>query len=207
MSTIEDLNKDYLRESNILKKLTAPGGLKDKIAQFQADLDLNVKDFRIKEAEMNYALSRNDKATADTLKKDLEAISKDILNLRNKLEKAKTFLDNQQKVVDEKFADLSKDPEVKQKLDSILYKKYDRKKKAELDKKQQLETIKQIVDAHPNIQKWLKGIEGYEKSMKKCKKTLEKLTADGKSYSDLTPEEQKEYNDALKEGTDSEKRT
>lgn len=195
MATIEDLNKDYLKENNILKKLTASGGLKDKITQFQEDLDLNVRDFKIKEAEMNYALSRNDKATADTLKKDLEAIGKDILDLRNKLEKAKTFLDNQQKVVDEKFENLSKDPEIKQKLDSILYKKYDRKKKAELDKKQQLETIKQIVDAHPNIQKWLKGIEGYEKSIRKCDKIFDKYKATPPS----TPEEQKELRDATNE--------
>lgn len=195
MATIEDLNKVYSKENNALKKLTSPGGLKDKIEQFQQDLDLNVKDYKIKEAEMNYALSRNDKATADTLKKDLEVISNDILNLRNKLEKSKTFLANQQKVVDEKFADLSKDPEVKQKLDSILYKKYDRKKKQELDKKQQLETIKQIVDAHPNVQKWLKGIEGYEKSIRKCDKIIDKYRTTPPS----TPEEQKELSDAVAE--------
>lgn len=195
MATIEDLNKDYLKQNDILKKLTAPGGLKDKIEQIQQNLDLDVKNYKIKEAEMNYALSRNDKATADTLKKDLETIQKDILTLRNKLEKANKFLEAQQEVVNEKFAELGKDPEIKQKLDSILYKKYDRKKKQELNRKQQLEQIKQIVDAHPNVQKWLKGIEGYEKSIKKCDKIIAKY----KITLPSTPKEQKELDDAIDE--------
>lgn len=195
MATIQDLNKDYLKEKNVLEKLTAPGGLKDKIEQMQQDFDLAVKDFKVKQAEMEYALSRNDNATADTLKKDLEIISKDILALKTKLEKARDFLSKQQKVVDEKFADLSKDPEIKQKLDSILYKKYDRKKKAELDKKQQLEKIKEIVDAHPTVQSWLKGIEGYEKSIRKCDKIIDKYTTTPPS----TPKEQKKLADATAE--------
>lgn len=91
MATIEDLNNAYTKENNFLSKLTAPGGLKDKIEQFQQDLDLNIKDFKVKEAEMQYALSRNDKTTADALKKDLEILSKDILALRGKLEKASSF--------------------------------------------------------------------------------------------------------------------
>lgn len=199
MATIKDLNNAYSKENTFLSKLTAPGGLKDKIEQFQQDLDLNIKDFKVKEAEMQYALSRNDKTTADALKKDLEILSKDILALRGKLEKASSFLANQQKVVDEKFDDLSKDPEVKQKLDSILYKKYDRKKKQEFDKKQQLETIKQIVDTHPTVKSWLKGIEGYEKSIRKCDKVIEKY----KSIPPTTPDEQKELADATSEKTAS----
>ncbi len=201
MATIEELNKDYSKENNILKKLTSPGGLKDKITQFQADLDLAVKDFKEKKKKKEYALSRNDRATADMLEKDLETIRKNVLDLRDKIQKASDFLANQQKIVDEKFEELSKDPEIKQKLDSILYKKYDRKKKAELNKKQQLETIKQIVDAHPNIQKWLKGIEGYEKSIRKCDKIIDKYKATPPS----TPEEQKDLSDAIDEKNHSTK--
>ena len=37
MATIEDLNNAYTKENNFLSKLTAPGGLKDKIEQFQQD--------------------------------------------------------------------------------------------------------------------------------------------------------------------------
>lgn len=195
MATIQDLNKAYSKENNIFKKLTAPGGLKDKIEQFQQDFDLKIKDFKVKQAELDYALSRNDKVSADTLKKELDVLSKDIVNLKNKLEKASDFLTNQQKVVDEKFADLSKDPEIKQKLDSILYKKYDRKKKAELDKKEQLVKIKQIVDAHPTVQSWLKGIEGYEKSIRKCDKIFDKY----KTTPPSTPEEHQELRDATDE--------
>lgn len=195
MATIEELNKDYSKEKNILEKLTAPGGLKDKIEQLQQDFDLKIRDFRVKEAEIEYALSRNDTATADTLKKDAELLSKDIVALKDKLEKASEFLSKQQKTVDEKFANLSKDPEIKQKLDSILYKRYDRKKKQEIDKKQQLEKIKQVVDAHPTVQTWLKGIEGYEKSIRKCDKIFDKY----KTTPPSTPEEQQELRDATDE--------
>lgn len=195
MATIEDLNKDYLKQNDILKKLTAPGGLKDKIEQFQEALDLNIKDYKITEARMNYFLSRNQKAMANTFKKNLETIQKDILTLRNKLEKANKFLEAQQEVVNEKFAELGKNPEIKQKLDSILYKKYERKEKQEIDRKQQLEEIKQIVDAHPNVKKWLKGIEGYEKSIRKCDKIFEKYKITPPS----TPEENKELRDATNE--------
>lgn len=195
MATIEELNKSYLKQKNVLEKLTAPGGLKDKIDQFQADLDLSVKEFKIKEAEMQYAESRNDTAAIATLRRDLGTLGNDILSQRAKLEKASIFLAKQQKLVDEKFADLSKNPEIKQKLNSILYKRYDRKKKQELDKKQQLEKILEIVNSHPTIQSWLKGIEGYEKSIRKCDKIMEKYRTTPPS----TPEEQQELADATSE--------
>ena len=66
MATIEELDKNYSKEKNVLEKLTAPGGLKDKIDQFQANLDLSIKEFKIKEAEMQYAESKNDKAAITT---------------------------------------------------------------------------------------------------------------------------------------------
>lgn len=200
MATIEDLNKAYTKEDSILKKLTAPGGLKDKIVQLELELSSKVRDFKVKEAELQYAEARNDKATANTLRKDLEALSKDIIALRNKLEKARDFLTAQQKTVDEKFAELSKNPEIKKKLDTILYKKYDRKKQQELNKKQQLEKIKQVVDAHPTVQTWLKGIEGYEKSIRKCDKIIDKYTANPPT----TPKEQQEFADAQTEKAKSE---
>ena len=201
MATIEDLNKDYTKEKNILDKFTAPGGLKDKIDQFQADLDLLAMNFKVKQAEMQYAESRNDKTTVAALKKDLEVLGKDILNQKMKLEKARNFLSKQQQTVDEKFANLSKDPEIKKKLDSVLYKRYDRKKKQELDKKQQLEKILEIVDSHPTVQSWLKGIAGYEKSIRKCDKIIEKY----KSTPPATPKEQQELADATSEKAKSTK--
>lgn len=201
MATIEELDKNYSKEKNVLEKLTAPGGLKDKIDQFQANLDLSIKEFKIKEAEMQYAESKNDKAAITTLKKNLEILRNDILGQRTKLEKASNFLAKQQKLVDEKFADLSKEPEIKKKLDSILYKRYDRKKKQELDKKQQLEKILAIVNSHPTIQSWLKGIEGYEKSIRKCDKIMEKYRTTPPS----TPEEQQELADATSEKVTSTK--
>ncbi len=201
MATIEDLNKDYTKEKNILDKYTAPGGLKDKIDQFQADLDLLAMNFKVKQAEMQYAESRNDKTTVAALKKDLEVLGKDILNQKMKLEKASVFLSKQQQIVDEKFAKLSKDPEIKKRLDSVLYKRYDRKKKQELDKKQQLEEILKIVNAHPTVQSYLKGIEGYEKSIRKCDKIIEKY----KSTPPTTPKEQQELADATSEKAKSTK--
>lgn len=201
MVTIEDLNKNYTKEKNILDKFTAPGGLKDKIDQFQADLDLLAMNFKVKQAEMQYAESRNDKTTVAALKKDLEVLGKDILNQKMKLEKASVFLSKQQQIVDEKFAVLGKDPEIKKKLDSVLYKRYDRKKKQELDKKQQLEKILEIVDSHPTVQSWLKGIAGYEKSIRKCDKIIEKY----KSTPPATPKEQQELADATSEKAKSTK--
>lgn len=201
MATIESLNKDYTKEKNILDKYTAPGGLKDKIDQFQADLDSLVRDFKVKYAEMQYAESRNDTATANNLKKDLETLSADITSQRTKLKKASNFLSKQQQTVDEKFAALGEDPEIKKKLDSVLYKRYDRKKKKELDKKQQLEKILKIVDTHPTVQSYLKGIEGYEKSIRKCDKIIEKYTKN----SPATPEEQQELADATSEKNKSTK--
>lgn len=200
MATIEDLNNDYLKENNVLTKLTAPGGLKDKISKMEEDLALYARDFKVKQAEYEYAQSRNDKATENALKNDLVTLSKDILALRAKLEKANVFLDKQQKTVNDRFEDLNKDPDIKQKLDSILYKKYERKQKQEADKKKQLETIRQIVDAHPTVQSWLKGIEGYEKSIKKCDKIIDKYKTNPPS----TPEEQQELDDAKDERADSE---
>ena len=55
--------------------------------------------------------------------------------------------------------------------------------------------ILKIVNAHPTVQSYLKGIEGYEKSIRKCDKIIEKY----KSTPPTTPKEQQELADATSE--------
>lgn len=139
----------------------------------------------LKKADYDFAQTRNDKATMKKRETEMKAIEAKIKPLQQQLQRAQSVLQEQQKKVDDRIAELSKDPETKQKLDSILYKKYDRKRKAEEKKKNQLETIKSVADAHPHIKKLLTGIEGYNKAIKSCNRIISKLS----TKSPLTPQE------------------
>lgn len=189
---IKELNKDYTKEKAVLARLNAPGGLKDKISQFENDIHQLRKEHSNKKLDFEYAEKKNDKTAMSKLKTDIEDIEKDIEELKRKLEKAKGVLESQKKKVDEKVEELSKDTETKKKLDAIIYKKYDRKRKKEENKKKQLETIKEVLDSHPAVKKWVTGIEGYNKQITKCNRIIRKLG----TKSPLTPEETKELADA-----------
>lgn len=186
---IEKLNTEYTKEKSALAKLIAPGGLNDKLEQFGADISALKKDLAIKDIDLQDATRKNDTVKVKQLSKEIEDLHKQKEAIEKKLKKAKDFLDNAQKKVDDKFSELSKDPETKEKLDSILYKKYNSKRKAEANKKTQLQTIKEIADTHPAVKNMLKGIEGYNKMITKCNRiinTYNKLS----TKSPLTPEEQ-----------------
>ncbi len=189
---IKKLNEEYLKQDSALKKLEQPGGLKDKIADFEDKLNETYANFKIKTAQLELANSRNDKATAKALQADIEQCQKAVTDYKSKLEKAQAILSKQKKLVDSKFEELSKDPETKKKLDAILYKRYDRNRKQEIKKKQQLETIQQILDNHPNLQKLLKGINNYTRSIKGCNTIIKNLS----SKTSLTDEELKRLSKA-----------
>lgn len=186
---IKKLNQDYTREKTALARLNAPGGLKSQIDQWERDLHNLRTSYIVKKEDLDFAKSKNDHATAKRLEQLMENIKQQAAALKPKIEKAQAILDEQQKKVDDKFAELSNDPETKQKLDTILYKKYNSKIKAEENKKKQLQTIKEIADNHPSVKNMLKGIEGYNKMITKCNKTINtynKLS----TKSPLTPKEQ-----------------
>lgn len=182
---IKQLNQDYTQEKSTLAILNAPGGLKDKIEQGEIALHQLKKDYLVYQADLEWAKAKNDITQAIVIEQKLEGIKQSTTTLKQRIEQAKTNLSEQQKRVDSKIEELSKDPETKKKLDSILYKKYDRKRKVELDKKKQLETIKEIANNHPTVKKLLTGIEGYNKTIKSCNRIISNLG----TKSPLTPKE------------------
>ena len=182
---IKKLNQEYTKENTALARLNAPGGLKTQIDQWEIDLQNLKNSCLVHQSNLDFAKSKNDKVAQKRHEQALKNLKQQAEALKAKLEKAQATLSEQQKKVDAKLEELSKDPETKKKLDSILYKKYDRKRKAEANKKKYLETIKQVADNHPTVKKLLTGIEGYNKSIKKCNRIINKLT----SKTPLTPEE------------------
>lgn len=189
---IKKLNQEYTKETSSLARLNAPGGLKSQIDQWEIDLHNLKKTYLVRQADLEFAKSKNDKVAQKRHEQALESLKQQATALKAKLEKAQATLSEQQKKVDAKIEELSKDPETKQKLDTILYKKYDRKRKAEANKKKELETIKQVADNHPTVKKLLTGIEGYNKTIKSCNKIIKKLAA----KSPLTPQDQADLTQA-----------
>lgn len=182
---IKNLNQEYTKENAILARFNAPGGIKSNIEQWEMDLHNLKTQYMVAKADLEWAQSKNDKAAQKMLTQTIEAIKRQAETLKQKIEHAQLVLSEQKKKVDAKIEELSKDPETKQKLDSILYKKYDRKRKVELDKKKQLETIKEIANNHPTVKKLLTGIEGYNKTIKSCNRIISNLG----TKSPLTPKE------------------
>lgn len=160
---IKKLNQEYTKEKSILARLNAPGGLNDRIEQMELDLHDLDNSLIKKQNNLKFAQLKNNISEQKRLQKEIDDIKKQVAQLNEKFNKAKEFLNKQQEKVDAKFAELSKDPETKKKLDSILYKKYNSKIKAEINKKKQLQTIKEIADNHPYVKNLLKGIESCNK--------------------------------------------
>lgn len=189
---IEKLNADYTKESAALARLNAPGGLKDQVEQWERDLHNLKTSYMVQNENLKFAKSKNDKGAQKRCEQAMENLKKQAEALKQKIEKAQTSLSEQQKKVDAKIEELSKDPDTKKRLDSILYKQYDRKRKLEANKKESLQTIQEIADNHPSVMNLLKGIEGYNKTITQCNRVIK--TLGGKSP--LTPEEQNNLNKA-----------
>lgn len=182
---IKKLNDDYTKEKF---KLASLSGTKKQIDDMDQNLFKLLRKLNSKNFDLEHAKEKNDKTSQSKLEQEIENIKNQVTPLKQKLQKVKTNLAEQQKKVDDKFAELSKDPETKKKLDTILYKKYASKQKAETNKKTQLEKIKEIANAHPTVKNYLKGIENANKMIKDCNRiinTYNKLSA----KSPLTPEE------------------
>lgn len=192
---IKKLNNDYTKANNALARANV---LKTNINLWEADIFQHKKDFVVKQVELQQATAKNNKPEIRRLEGEIQIIRTEVQKLQGQITKAQQVIDTAQHKVDAKLAELSQDPETKKKLDSILYKKYDRKSKVEEKKKNSLVTIKEVVDNHPTIKNHLKGMENAHREINRCNRLINKLT----QKSATTPLSPQEMVDLTQAGSD-----
>lgn len=164
---LEDMDKAYKRSKKALDKsgrfMTTIETLKTEVKTLKRQIE-NI------DIEIIRAREDGDTAKIKTLEASKKAPKAELEKKRQQLVKLNATAHQNQAIIDDKMAELSRDPALKAHLDEVIGKKFSRKlakiKKDKEDKTKQNETLTRIQEAakkDPNVMYSLKEIEKYTK--------------------------------------------
>lgn len=172
MELNEKLDKKYQSDKQAYEKLSKLKESKKKVE------DQIKKHKRLKEdAERNKqrAIEDGDKTAEKNAEAAIKLAKEEIEKLEKNVEKMKSILANSKAKVDAYITELSKDPEFKAHINSILEKRYNRKIKKYNSEKEQVDTMINLISQHPSLENNLKGIIHAQEDAKKLEEELKKL--------------------------------
>ena len=173
---LEKMNGEYLKLKQDIEMIKRGIVSEENLIQ---DLTLEKIIWTGKKAE---ARKNSNHAAEKTAQDELDIIDGRIKQLQESVEKEKETIKEFQGKIDAKITEIKENPEMKKHLDTVLKKKYERKlakvekEKAELiDKKDKVESIKQLTTEHPALANNLKGMISAYKTAENLKKELKSL--------------------------------
>ncbi len=173
---LEKLNGEYLK---LKQDIEIKKGVIVAYEHRVQDLTLDKIIWTGKKAE---ARKNSDHDAEKTAQDELNKIDEEIKQLQESVEQEKETIKEFQGKIDAKITEIKENPEMKKHLDTVLKKKYERKlakvekEKAELiDKKDKVESIKQLTTEHPALANNLKGMISAYKTAENLKKELKSL--------------------------------
>lgn len=172
MELNEKLDKKYQSDKQAYEKIS-------KLKEHLNEAKREIKKFERakKNAEMNkqWAIEDKDKTAETNADAAIKLAKEGIEKLQKNVEKMNSILANSKAKVDSYIEELSKDPEFKAHINSILEKRYNRKIKKYTSEKEQIDTMINLISQHPSLENNLKGIIHAQEKAKKLEEELKKL--------------------------------
>ena len=172
MELNEKLDKKYQSDKQAYEKIS-------KLKEHLNEAKREIKKFERakKNAEMNkqWAIEDKDKTAETNADAAIKLAKEGIEKLQKNVEKMNSILANSKAKVDSYIEELSKDPEFKAHINSILEKRYNRKIKKYTSEKEQIDTMINLISQHPSLENNLKGIIHAQEEAKKLEEELKKL--------------------------------
>lgn len=174
---LKNIDEEYKKSKQKIKVLDK---VKQKIEELRKEITTLERKIEVLDREKVWAEQDNDEKKAEQIEENLKAPLAQLKDARNSLEKLQDTIKSAQQNLDKHFAELDKNPELREHLNSVIGKKFSRQvlkkqqeKESLLSKNEQLETIKAAAQKDPYVMNTLKGIEGYLKAIEKIEsKTL-----------------------------------
>lgn len=196
---LEKLNSRYLALSNRLKtEKSIVKGLEDNLKTLKSDI-------KILDGNIEGAKRANDSAQLKRLEEDKKIVLEQIKRVEETAEIHKEDLTELKEKVDKVLDKVRENPEIKQHIDNVLAKRYDRqnkviskkvqenekKKEKESKKLKSIEKLQELVANHPTLNNNLKGILQNEAEIKKLLSEKHRL----ESKTNRTPAEDQKIAD------------
>ena len=173
---LEKINNDYVQ---FKKDLATLKNEKDAIGK---QVNKAKNELTVLKATRDIAVIDGDDAKAKTYEAAIEQKKKDIEKIAKDLAGKTAKVIEVQRKIDEKIAEVKKDPAMKKHLDEALVKRYTRtikkvndEKNAVVEKKERFVKLSDLAEKHPSVKKNLIGMTNAQKEIKALKDELKKL--------------------------------
>lgn len=172
MELNEKLDKKYQSDKQAYEKISK---LKEHLNE--AKKEIKKYERAKKKAEMNkqWAIEDKDKAAETNADAAIKLAKEGIEKLQKNVEKMNSILASSKAKVDSYIEELSKDPEFKAHINSILEKRYNRKREKAIHIKEQTNLLIDLCEKHPSLENNLKGMIRAKEELDKLDEELNKL--------------------------------
>ena len=172
MELNEKLDKKYQSDKQAYEKIAK---LKEHVNK--AKKEIKKYERAKKNAEMNkqWAIEDKDKTAETNADAAIKLAKEEIEKLQKNVEKMNSILANSKAKVDSYIEELSKDPEFKAHMNSILEKRYNRKREKAIYIKEQTNLLIDLCEKHPSLENNLKGMIRAKEELDKLDEELNKL--------------------------------
>lgn len=170
--SIEEINKDFIKNKNTQKKLQV---LNSKIEKLNIDIDsykFNIQHFEI---DKEKAIKSKDKVAEASAKAAIEGEKSKIKAAEAQLNKMKAVIEKNHQKVEEAIEKVSEDPELKKHVDVAMKKRIVRRSQKALKENKTLEGLEGLMNKHPSIKNNIVGMKNAQIEIKKLKEDLKTL--------------------------------
>lgn len=172
MELNEKLDQKYQNDKQAYKKVSK---LKEKMKETKAKIGRLEDAITLAEASKKIAIRKKDKTEEQNAEAAIKMAKEEIKKLEKNVEKMKLILANSKEKVDSYIEELSKDPEFKAHINSILEKRYNRKRDKAIHIKEQINLLTDLCEKHPSLENNLKGMIHAKEELDKIDEELNKL--------------------------------
>lgn len=187
MNELKELNSDYTKNTNMKMKLQK---LKGNIENLSNDIELSKLNINQYEVDKQKAIFNKDKVKEEEAQKKIDAEKQKIKEINKKLLKMKTALVENENRIDSCIEKVSQNPEFKKVVDAAISKKLVRRTEKALKQNQDLKTLKDLINNHPQFKNSIVGMKNATSKMKILNDELAKLdsTKDAAKIASITAE-------------------
>lgn len=172
MELNEEFNKKYVKDKKAYDKL---GKTKEYIKKLEAEIKKLTRQKEDFEKNKERAIEDKDKSAEKNADAAIKLTEEEIKKREANLARLQEIVKNSKEKVVSYIQELSKDPEFKAYINSILEKRYNRKIKKAMHEKAQIDLIINLCDKHPSLENNLKGMIRAKEEVEKLDEELKTL--------------------------------
>lgn len=169
---LEAINNEYSTNKKEQEKLQ---NMSKTIEKLENEIETLKQEKVIYEKEKELAILKKDKKMEDDATEKIEKAENDITKKEDKLSKAKVSIVVNKKKIENCINVLSKNPEFKKHMDTVMKKKFARQSEKALKENEELKKVSELIKQKPECQEFISEMKKANINLQKLNQQLEKL--------------------------------